>query len=67
MQNRVIVALAIGAVWAGMSAGIQRGSGPARLGGDFTYPWFAARGILHGFDPYEAAKTAPLPWGRSLF
>ena len=42
-------------------------NGPWMQGSDFTYPWFGARMILAGRDPYLAVKTAGLPWGPYLF
>lgn len=51
LRSRLVIACAIGLA-AGTLAFVHMG--PGKFFGDFFYPWFAARLLQHGYDPYLA-------------
>lgn len=60
--TRLIAALAIG-VACGLANYLLLRASPANvIGGDFTYPWLAARAILHGQNPYHGLHYAGLTY-----
>jgi hypothetical protein len=63
----VAVALGIG-LFMGLATYAQlRHTGQWIQANDFTYPWFGARELLAGRDPYITIRDAHLPWGPYLF
>ena len=40
---------------------------PELQANDFTYPWLAARAMLHGDEPYVDVARQATPWGGAFF
>jgi hypothetical protein len=64
---RLLVAFSIGIAFA-IRCWLQlHSTGDWIQANDFTYPWFGAREILAGRDPYVTIRNATMPWGPYLF
>jgi hypothetical protein len=58
--------LGIGLAYAGLTWLLLARRDPSVQGADFTYPWLAARALLHGESPY-AVPTSALPFGGRIY
>lgn len=67
LRVRLVAALIIGALF-GVYAYLvaDRLMRPSHAS-DFTYPWIAARALIHGQNPYDAIATADVPWRHVFF
>src|SRR5690242_7826191 len=61
MRARLMVAIFVGFAFVVATYAMLLAR-PTLQGADFTYPWLAARAVLHGQSPY-AIPTAALPFG----
>jgi hypothetical protein len=62
-RKRIGVAIAVGAAFGVLTYALLRARGPSIQGADFTYPWLAARAILHRQNPYDVISPVDVPFG----
>ncbi len=65
--NRWIASVLIAIAFYVITRALLVGNGARAMGGDFTYPWIAARALLRGLNPYEAIRAAATPSAHVLF
>jgi len=67
IAKRTLVAILIGLACGAVTAILMLPREPSFRGFDFTYPWFAAREVLGGRDPYVTIVARPMPNASVLF
>jgi hypothetical protein len=65
--RRIALAVIIGSALGLANFFLLRASPANVLGGDFTYPWLAARSLLHGSNPYHGLDHAGLKYGEFFY
>jgi hypothetical protein len=65
--RRLACAVALGIAYALLTYGMLVTGRPGLQANDFTYPWLAARAMLHGDEPYAYVAGQATPWGGALF
>ena len=66
-RNRTIVASGVGLCFGLLTRALLHRRAAWIQGADFTYPWLAARFVIHGANPYIAIRHAVTPYQSVMF